>query len=143
MNEASYAQRLCERTARLYRRAHTLGTFLTVLGGSAAVTAAVDRAPSWLAPAGAIVVSFNHSNFSQASAPFDNGGGSGHDGGMEARVARLEASVSHIERDMIEVKADLREIKLDQRSDFRLTWGALIALGMGLAGLMAKGFHWL
>ena len=62
---------------------------------------------------------------------------------MEARVARLEASVSHIERGMSEVKSDLREIKRDQRGDFRLTWGALIALGMGLAGLMAKGFHWL
>ncbi len=27
--------------------------------------------------------------------------------------------------------------------DFRLTFGALIALALGLATMMAKGFHWL
>ncbi|MGV8823990.1 hypothetical protein [Methylibium petroleiphilum] len=38
-NEIRYSQRLCERTARLYRRLQTLSTFLTVAGGSAAVLA--------------------------------------------------------------------------------------------------------
>lgn len=41
------------------------------------------------------------------------------------------------------MKADARETKRDQRTDFRLTFGALIAVALGLAGLMAKGFHWL
>ena len=51
---------------------------------------------------------------------------------LDARVARLEASVSHIERDITEIKTDLR-----------LLLGALIVAVLGLAGLMAKGFHWL
>jgi hypothetical protein len=27
--------------------------------------------------------------------------------------------------------------------DFRITWAGIMALGLGLAGLMAKGFGWL
>ena len=69
--------------------------------------------------------------------------GGGDDGGMEARIAKLEASVSHLERDMGELRADVREIKRDQRADFRLLFGALITVALGLAALMAKGFKWL
>jgi hypothetical protein len=29
-----------------------------------------------------------------------------------------------------------------QDADVRLIFGALIALALGLAGMMAKGFHW-
>lgn len=71
-------------------------------------------------------------------------------GAMEARIAKLEAGVSHLEREVAEVKQILRghDAKFDgQRDrterDFRLTFGALIAVALGLAGLMAKGFHWL
>jgi hypothetical protein len=28
-------------------------------------------------------------------------------------------------------------------TDFRVLFGALIAIAVGLAGIMAKGFHWL
>jgi hypothetical protein len=38
---------------------------------------------------------------------------------MKPRVARLEASIEHI------------------------TWAGIMALGLGMAGLMAKGFGWL
>jgi tetrahydromethanopterin S-methyltransferase subunit F len=62
---------------------------------------------------------------------------------MEARIAKLEAAVSHIERDVSELRQDVREIKRDQRADFRLMFGAIIAVALGLAGLMAKGFKWL
>lgn len=61
----------------------------------------------------------------------------------EARMARLEATAEHILREIGDVKADAREIKKDARSDFRLLFGAVIAVALGLAGLMAKGFHWL
>ena len=71
-------------------------------------------------------------------------GGSNDGGGtVEARIARLESDVAHIQRDISEMKVDIREVKRDQRSDFRLTFGALIAVALGLAGLMAKGFGWL
>jgi hypothetical protein len=69
--------------------------------------------------------------------------GSGpHDPGMEARVAKLEAHIEHIQSDLNEIKTDIREIKRDARTDFRLLFGALIFLALGLAGIM-EGFHWI
>lgn len=76
---------------------------------------------------------------------------------VEARVARLEASVEHIERDIAEMKIDGRSTlqaidhlrgRIDYlrdrvEGDFRITWAGIMALGLGLAGLMAKGFGWL
>ncbi|HAT3794597.1 TPA: hypothetical protein I8624_002584 [Serratia marcescens] len=62
---------------------------------------------------------------------------------MQARVAKLESDVDHIKKAIDDVKADVREIKRDARTDFRLLFGALIFVALGLAGLMAKGFHWL
>lgn len=66
-----------------------------------------------------------------------------YDSGMEARVAKLEASMEFVQRDIAEIKSDIREIKRDARGDFRLLFGAIISMGLGLAGLMAKGFGWL
>lgn len=66
-----------------------------------------------------------------------------HDGGMEARVARLEATTEHILRELVEMKKDIRELRADGKIDFRILFGALIATALGLAGLMAHGFHWL
>ena len=75
----------------------------------------------------------------------DNGydGGNGGDGDMQARVAKLESDVEHMKNTLKEIKDDVREIKRDARSDFRIFFGALITVSLGLAGLMAKGFHWL
>jgi len=75
------------------------------------------------------------------------GGGPPYDGGMEARVAKLEASTEFMQRDIAELKADVREIRKDitgiRTTDFRLIFAAIITVALGLAGLMAKGFHWL
>jgi hypothetical protein len=62
---------------------------------------------------------------------------------MEARIARLEASVEHLERDVTEMKIDVRSMRDRVEADFRITWAGIMALGLGLAGLMAKGFGWL
>lgn len=62
---------------------------------------------------------------------------------MEARIARLESDVEYIKRDIADIKSDVREIKTDARTDFRITWGGIIALGLGLGGMLAKGFGWL
>jgi hypothetical protein len=70
-------------------------------------------------------------------------GGGPQDPGMEARVAKLEAHIEHIQSDLTEIKGDIREIRRDARTDFRLLFGALIFVALGLAGLMAKGFHWI
>ena len=74
---------------------------------------------------------------------FDGGSGGGNNGAMEARVAKLEASMEYIQREIGEIKTDVRQIKDHARTDFRMLFGALIAVALGLAGLMAKGFHWL
>lgn len=94
-------------------------------------------------------------------APVENAGEPPHDGGMEPRVARLESDVGHIKSDVAdlktearlhrealskfgtEVNAEFRAIRKDMSMDFRLLFGALIAVALGLAGLLAKGFEWL
>ena len=70
-------------------------------------------------------------------------GGGPDDPGMGARVAKLEAHIEHIQSDLNEIKSDVREIKRDARADFRLLFGAIVFAALGLAGLMAKGFHWI
>lgn len=73
---------------------------------------------------------------------------------LEARVAKLESDTGHIVTTLNEIKIDLRdiqktqrqestEIRSLQRTDFRITWGAMITGFIGLSGLMAKGFGWL
>lgn len=53
LSEIRYAERLCLRTARLYRRAQTLGVFLTTLGGSATLSALSGAVPAWVSLVGA------------------------------------------------------------------------------------------
>lgn len=50
---------------------------------------------------------------------------------------------SHVQRELSDIKADVRGLRTDARTDFRLLFGSLIAVALGLAGLMAKGFGWL
>ena len=55
--------------------------------------------------------------------------------------------MEHVQRDVAELKDDVRELRRDvtgiRTTDFRLLFGAIIAVALGLAGLMAKGFHWI
>ena len=62
---------------------------------------------------------------------------------MDARIAKLESDVDHIQSDTREIKQDIREMKVDARSDFRILFGSIIGVAIGLAGLMAKGFGWI
>ena len=66
---------------------------------------------------------------------------------MESRVAKLETAFEFIQRDIKELKDDLRAVKSDingiRTGDFRILFGTIIAVALGLGGLMAKGFHWL
>ena len=57
LNEVRYAERLCLRTARLYRHAQTVGVFVTVLSGSAAMSGLTSAAPPGLAIGGLIALS--------------------------------------------------------------------------------------
>lgn len=71
------------------------------------------------------------------------GGGGDPPSGIEPRIARLEASVGHIERDISDIRSDIKDLRRTDESNFRLLFGALIAVALGLSGLLAKGFHWL
>ena len=62
---------------------------------------------------------------------------------MEARLAKLEAIAESQDRRMALLEQDIREVRRDLRGDFRLTWGGLFAVALGLAAMMAKGFHWI
>ena len=60
--ELRYAQRLCERTARLYRRVQTVFTFLVLVAGSSAIATLSAQMPTlavWLAIAFAVFGSIN------------------------------------------------------------------------------------
>jgi nicotinic acid phosphoribosyltransferase len=56
LNEIRYAERLCQRTARMYRRAQMLGVFASALAGTAALAAAAQWLPAALAAAGALLM---------------------------------------------------------------------------------------
>jgi hypothetical protein len=71
------------------------------------------------------------------------GDGGGTFDGMEARVAKLEASIQHIQTDVADIKNDVRSLRDNARTDFRILFGAVITVALGLAALMARGFHWL
>lgn len=71
------------------------------------------------------------------------GGGGGTIGGMEARVARLESDMEYVKRDVSEIKGDLKDFRKEAREDFRVTFGVIVFVAIGLAGIMAKGFGWL
>lgn len=75
--------------------------------------------------------------------PTTYGGGPPGGDQLEGRIAALEAHVAHIQRDITDVKQDVRGMRGEIRSDFRQTFGAIILVALGLAGIMAKGFGWL
>jgi len=83
---------------------------------------------------------------------------------MEARVAALEEIASATKATLAELKSGQDRLRDDlkaaqdsirtelrtgldgardrQERDFRLTFGALIGVALGLAAIMAKGFKW-
>ena len=64
---------------------------------------------------------------------------------LAAAIEMLSKSIDRLDREIATMRADARadmaSLRSDARSDFRLMFGALIAATLGLAGLMAKGFH--
>ena len=82
----------------------------------------------------------------------DNARGDHHTGGgneppegngMEPRIAKLESHFEYIRRDLDSVATDVKDLRKDMREDFRILFGALVVVALGLAGLMAKGFGWI
>ncbi|MBL8807973.1 MAG: hypothetical protein JNN22_14095 [Rhodospirillales bacterium] len=82
-----------------------------------------------------------------ASKALRGGGGSGDSGGMppeiETRIAVLEQIAKDSREGLTSLRSDVGKVRDNQERDFRILFGAIIATALGLAGLMAKGFHWL
>jgi hypothetical protein len=63
-------------------------------------------------------------------------GTGGTSGGMDGWQASVETRLG-------ELRSEIMAQRVDARSDFKQLFGAIIVVALGLAGLMAKGFHWL
>jgi hypothetical protein len=61
---------------------------------------------------------------------------------ISERVIRLEEKLSGVDKRLELVEKDLRSLSSKVDSHFLVLAGMIIGLGVGLAGLMAKGFHW-
>jgi len=62
---------------------------------------------------------------------------------LPERVGKVETHIDHINRNIATIQGDVRDIRSAMTTDFRITWGGLIAIAIGLAALMAKGFKWI
>jgi len=81
------------------------------------------------------------------------GSGPSHDPGMEARLAVLEEIAAATKASIADFRQELRALRAEtsqrderlrdaQERDFRILFSALISVAVGLAAMMAKGFHW-
>jgi hypothetical protein len=81
------------------------------------------------------------------------GGSPPHDPNMEARVAVLEEIAAATKQAMADLRQEVRALRAETsrrdealrdvvETNFRIMFGALITTALGLAALMAKGFHW-
>ena len=61
---------------------------------------------------------------------------------MEARLASLETHTQHIIANVGDLRADVRRLESKIDSHFIILAGMVIGAVLGLAGLVAKGFHW-
>jgi chromosome segregation ATPase len=66
------------------------------------------------------------------------------------RVARLETAIDFLRSDIRSLaenhaarRSDLKSLSDRQIADFRLMFGSLITVAIGLSGMIAKGFGWL
>lgn len=73
----------------------------------------------------------------------------GHHAHIDVRVSRLETGMEYIRDDIRNLRLELRDTRTELRTeirelrtDFRFLLGSFITFGLGLAGMMAKGFHW-
>ena len=64
-------------------------------------------------------------------------------GQVETRLAVVETKLVTLEAGVVRTEAAVLRLQDNARTDFRLIFGALIGTGLGLASMMAKGFHWI
>jgi hypothetical protein len=63
--------------------------------------------------------------------------------GLVYHISYIKRDIQDLKGNIKDVRSDIRDIRTDMRTDFRITFGALIAVALGLAGIMARGFGWM
>ncbi|MBX5462362.1 MAG: hypothetical protein IRZ28_14885 [Steroidobacteraceae bacterium] len=58
-------------------------------------------------------------------------------------VGRIESDVGHLRARLAGVESDVKQLVQRQERDFRVLFGALMTVAVGLATLLAKGFGWI
>ena len=61
---------------------------------------------------------------------------------IESDVAVLKNDVAHIQGDVSELRTEVRGVRQSQEREFRILFGAIISVAVGLSALLAKGFGW-
>ena len=62
--------------------------------------------------------------------------------GVDGRVTKVEACEEHTQEIVREIKEDFRKHRDAQQLDFRVLFGEIIFVALGLATIMAHGFKW-
>jgi hypothetical protein len=62
---------------------------------------------------------------------------------IDNRLGRVEVIVEHVKEDVRDLRIEVRGVRDQARVDFRLLFGALISIALGMTALMARGFHWI
>jgi protein involved in temperature-dependent protein secretion len=102
LNEIRYAERLCQRTARMYRHLQSCTVFLTVLGGSAVMSTLTTAVPVWLPSLGAVVFAlFGAANL--AIRPADKAAINESDG---RRYTQLRTAAASMDAQTLQVALD-------------------------------------
>jgi hypothetical protein len=64
-------------------------------------------------------------------------------GAVETRLGELGERVARVETGIDFLRSDIKSLGDRHTTDFRLMFGALVTVALGLSSLMAKGFGWL
>ena len=102
LGELRYAERLCQRSARLYRRVQACTTFVTIVGGSAAASNVFAATPPWLVIAGALAFTI-FGAISLAVRPADKAAQNEQEA---KRYAALRARASSLDGDALQQALD-------------------------------------
>jgi len=54
----------------------------------------------------------------------------------------IRGEIKDVRGEVKDIRGEIKDVRKDMQTDFRLMFSALIGVALGLAGIMAKGFHW-
>ena len=129
LNEIRYAERLSQRTARLYRHVSATFTFLSVLGGSGVIaSAAVTPAPTTLPILGAVLLA-TAAALNLAMRPADKAAAADADAKRYAQLRSGAATMS--QEDLAKALDKLREGDIQEVESLREVAYNDVAFEMG------------